>query len=81
MAAAKRTKTEQEILDRVGRGEAYYFHYDYRSGIRVLNAAQELKREGLIRLITPQGAMVGEYACTPPNAEWDYKRHELKAAA
>lgn len=81
----RRTTTEQyraEILATVSRGEAYFGAYSCVSGTRQRNAAEALRDEGKVRLVTTNRLTASmsdlQYVAIPPEAEWDNDAMQIK---
>lgn len=81
----RRMTTEQyrvEILAAVSRSEPYYGAYSSISGTRQRNAAEALRDEGKVKLVTTnsQTATLSDlqYVAIPPASEWDGATMQIK---
>lgn len=81
----RRLTTEQykaEILATVSRGKPYFGAYSCISGTRQRNAAEALRDEGKVRLVTTNSLTATlsdlQYVAIPPEANWDNATMQIK---
>jgi len=81
----RRMTTEQyraEILATVGRGEPYFGSYSSISGTRQRNAAEALRDQGKVKLVTTNSMTATpsdlQYVAIPPEANWDGDTMQIK---
>jgi hypothetical protein len=72
---------ETDIMKSVNGGAAYLGRLTMMNGQRERAAAERLKEEGKVRIADylKRGDGTLEYACIPPQAEWDFVNFCIRA--
>ncbi|WP_428383819.1 hypothetical protein [Nevskia ramosa] len=75
--------SEIAILRQVVNGRAFFGAFDNASGNRERNAAEKLRDQRLVKLVTindPTRVGTHRYVAIPPCAEWDAVKQEIRGA-